>query len=218
MVREELYRRTITYAREWFLPEARDEKEIFYTVLHKDADPSDLKPDNPEGAIADKFYAVLWSVCDYLKEEKKIEGFLKPLVSPSLSDRSSLLILLDEKAIFTSERKYWHYWSSPEELKEDLEDIFHTCIKNLGEHIYAVMVESSEAPKCPGCWWDSSTFVFRAVSVKEAEEKLKKIKEILATYKETGEASFDPKKLGFQLLCPQCFCESIAKKVFDLRD
>ena len=218
MVREELYRRTIAYAREWFLPEVRDEKEIFYAVLHEDADPADLRPDNPEGAIADKFYAVLWSVCDYLKEEKKIEGFLRPLVSPSLSDRSSLLILLDEKAIFTSERKYWHYWDSPEELKEDLEDIFHTCIKNLGEHIYAVMVESSEAPNCPGCWWDSSTFVFRALSDKEAEEKLKKIKETVALYKKTGKASFDPEKLGFQLLCPQCFCEYTAKKVFDLRD
>ena len=216
MVREKLYKRAIAYAKEWF--SLHNEEEIFDMVFHEDADPTNLRPDCPEEAVADKFYAPLWAICNYLKEVKKIEGFLRPLVSPSLSDRSSLLILLDDRAIFTAEYKFWHYWSSPEEFKEDLEDIFHTCIKNLGEQTYIVTVESSEAPNCPGCWWDSSTFVFRAVSDKEAEEKLKNIKEITTTYKETGEGSFDPKKLGFQLLCPQCFCESIAKKVFDLRD
>lgn len=216
MVREELYKRTIAYAKEWFY--LNNEEEVFDMVFHKDADPANLRPDSPEEAVADKFYAPLWAICDYLKEVKKIDGFLRPLVAPSLSDRSSLLILLNDKAIFTAECKFWHCWSSPEELKSDLEDIFQTCIKNLGEQTYIVTVESSEAPKCPGCWWNSSTFIFKAVSDKEAEEKLKKIKEIIATYKETGEASFEPEKLGFQLLCPHCFCESIAKRIFDIRD
>lgn len=213
---EELFQRTMNYAKEWF--SINSEEEVFDLVFHEDADPTNLKPDSPEEAIADKFYAPLWAVCDYLKEVKKIEGFLRPLVSPSLSDRSSLLILLDDKAIFTAERKFWHYWSSPEELKEDLENILNSCIKNLGEQTYIVTVESSEAPTCPGCWWDSSTFVFKAVSDKDAEEKLGRIKEVIAKHREIGESSFEPEKLGFQLLCPQCFCKSIAKKVFDLRD
>jgi len=216
MVREELYKRAIAYAKEWF--SLHNEEEIFDMVFHEDVDPANLRPDSPEEAVADKFYAPLWAICDYLKEVKKVEGFLRPLVSPSLSDRSSLLILLDDKAIFTAEYKFWHCWSSPEDLKDDLEDIFHTCIKNLGERIYIITVESSEVPNCPECWWDSGTFVFKATSDKEAEEMLKKIKEAVNTYKQTGEASFDPEELGFQLLCPQCFCESMAKKAFDLRD
>ena len=122
---ERLYERAINYAREWFFSGDKEAtpKEIFETVFWSEVTSNFTE----EKEISDKFYAVFEAVADQLEEDGVARNIdLWTVVSPSFDAETSVVFIHKptNKVLFFLSRKNWHIWDSPEELKEDLVEIY----------------------------------------------------------------------------------------------
>lgn len=128
-IAEKLYRRAIDTAKEWFNLEESTSQEVFDDVFRSDADL------DSERDVADKLYAVFDAVADQLEEDGVVEHSfdIEIVVAPSLDDVSYVVFFHrdTERVLYYFAGKFWHYWSSPEEMKEDLLDIYKTAKKKI---------------------------------------------------------------------------------------